>query len=299
MPIFRVCWLISTPAIGEKRPCLPTPAALRKQFIKAFDSLAHHRQRHDVFADFLDMAVCAIRKRTLPPGPAADALEDQYMAVVKRNTVEDVRKIPELLTIAALAVQDGGCDFLGLVAGDLELINGHMGQFFTPYDVSRMIAEMTLDTVDEIIAEQGFVTVQEPACGAGGMIIAAADVIARKGFDIGRQLYVDATDISPMCFKMSYLQASLRGIPATIRRGNTLTLEMFEHAMTPAFFGFYASHKDGFDAWQRGEGRGAVSYDAEISQHGAEAEPIEPQPIQPASKRQAPVAQPRQLNLFD
>ena len=102
-----------------------------------------------------------------------------------------------------------------------------------------------------------------------------------------------------MCFKMSYLQASLRGIPATIRRGNTLTLEMFEHAMTPAFFGFYASHKDGFDAWQRGEGRGAVSYDAEISQHGAEAEPIEPQPIQPAPKRQPPAGQPRQLNLFD
>jgi hypothetical protein len=58
---------------------VPTPAAHRKQFIKAFESLAHHRQRHDVFADFLDLAVCAIRKTTLPAGPAADALEDQYM----------------------------------------------------------------------------------------------------------------------------------------------------------------------------------------------------------------------------
>ena len=32
-----------------------------------FESLAHHRERHDVFAYFLDMAVCAIRKTTLPP----------------------------------------------------------------------------------------------------------------------------------------------------------------------------------------------------------------------------------------
>jgi hypothetical protein len=100
---------------------------------------------------------------------------------VKRNAPEDVRKIPELLAVTALAVQEGGCDFLGQVVGDLGLITGHMGQFFTPYDVSRMIAEMTLDTVDEIIAEQGFVTVQEPACGAGGMVIAAADVLARRG----------------------------------------------------------------------------------------------------------------------
>jgi len=280
---------------------VPTPAEYRKRFIKAFESLAHHRERHDVLADFLDMAVCAIRKTTLPPGPVADAIEDQYMAVVRRNRAEDVRKIPELLAITTLAVQDGGCDFLGQVAGDLELINGHMGQFFTPYDVSRMMAEMTLDTVDEIIAEQGFVTVQEPTCGAGGMIIAAADVIARKGFDIGQHLYVDATDISPMCFKMTYLQASLRGIPATIRRGNTLSLEMFDHAMTPAFFGFYAIHKEQFDGWQRGEGRGGGSYDAEVTQQGAEAEPPhEPEPVQPAAKpRPLRATPPGQLNLFD
>ena len=52
------------------------------------------------------------------------------------------------------------------------------------------MAEMTFDAVDEMIAEQGFVTLQEPASGAGGMIVAAADVMERKGFDIGRQLYV-------------------------------------------------------------------------------------------------------------
>jgi hypothetical protein len=185
------------------------PPDYRKQFIKAFDRLAHHRERHDVLADFLEMAVCAIRKKTLPPGPAADALEEQYMAVVKRNTVEDVRAMPKLLGITALAVQEGGCDFLGQLVVDLELRNDHMGQFFTPYDVSRMMAEMTMQDAGQVIAERGFVTVHEPASGAGGMIIAAADVLERQGFDIARQLYVDATDISPMCFRMTYLQASL------------------------------------------------------------------------------------------
>ena len=211
--------------------------------------------------------------------------------------------MPELLALTTLAVGEGGCDFLGQVVVDLELPGRHMGQFFTPYDVSRMIAEMTFDTVDEIIAEQGFVTVQEPACGAGGMIIAAADVIAAKGFDIGRQLYVDGIDISPVCFRMSYVQASLRGIPATIRRGNTLSLEMFEHAVTPAFIGFYAEQREAFDAWQRGEGRGgAASYDAEVTQNEGETQLIEPDPPAPAapttpSRRRKP--RPRQLSLFD
>ena len=72
---------------------------------------------------------------------------------------------------------------------------------------------MTLADAGELIREKGFITVAEPASGAGGMIIAAADVITKQGFDIGHQLYVDATDISPMCFKMTYLQAALRGMP--------------------------------------------------------------------------------------
>jgi hypothetical protein len=228
---------------------VPTPADYRKQFIKAFERLSHHRERHDVLADFLDLAVCALRKTTVPPGPAADALEEQYMAVVKRNTPEDVRAMPELLGIAALAIGEGGCDFLGQVVVELELANAHMGQFFTPYDLSRMMAEMTMQDAGQLIAERGFVTVYEPASGAGGMIIAAADVLEKQGFDVARQLYVEAIDISPMCFKMTYLQTALRGVPATIRRGNTLSLEMFDRAVTPAFLSFHVMHQVAFEAW--------------------------------------------------
>ena len=227
------------------------------------------------------------------------------MAVVRRNTPEDVRAMPALLGIATLAICEGGCDFLGQVVVELELANAHMGQFFTPYDVSRMMAEMTMQDAGRLIAERGFVTVHEPASGAGGMIVAAADVLEKQGFDIGRQLYVDGTDLSPMCFRMAYLQASLRGIPATIRRGNTLSREIFDQAVTPAFPGFYATHQEGFDAWLRGEGRGSTSHDAEITQHGAMPEPpadMEP-PVQPARPvapgRPRTVTTPaRQLDLF-
>ena len=271
---------------------MPTPADSRKQFIKAFDRLAHHRERHDVLADFLEMAVCAIRKTTVPLGPAADALEGQYMAVVKRNRPEDVRAMPQLLGITALAVQEGGCDFLGQVVGDLELLNEHMGQFFTPYDVSRMMAEMTLADAGELIRANGFITVAEPASGAGGMIIAAADVIAKQGFDVARQLYVDATDISPMCFKMTYLQAALRGIPATIRRGNTLSLETFDQAVTPAFLPFYLTHREAFDAWCQGPQHTNTPEPQPITHDEAHRPPAERQIVQPTIFK-------GQLSLFD
>jgi hypothetical protein len=276
---------------------VPTPTDLRKQFISAFNRLARHRDRYDVLSDFLEMAFCTIRKATLPPGPAADAIEARYMAVVGRNKPEDVRAIPELFGLAAMAIHDGGCDFLGQVTVELELRNKQMGQFFTPYDVSRMIAEMTFESVGGVIERQGFVTVQEPACGAGGMIIAAADALASNGFDTGRHLYVDGTDLSAMCFKMSYIQASLRGIPATIRRGNTLSLEVFDHAVTPAFFSFYAIHKDRFDAWRQGTHAETNAPDTNAPEPAPGSGPV--RTVAPAVQVRRPTTKPQQLNLFD
>jgi hypothetical protein len=41
-----------------------------------------------------------------------------------------------------MALAEGGCDFLGSIAQKLELADARSGQFFTPYDVSRLLAEM-------------------------------------------------------------------------------------------------------------------------------------------------------------
>jgi hypothetical protein len=151
-----------------------------------------------------------------------------------------------------------------------------MGQFFTPFSLSTMMAQMQLADVKELIAKNGFVTISEPACGAGGMILAAADVIEEKGFDIGSTMYVDAIDLSQTCFHMSYLQFSLRGIPATVRRGNNLSLEMFETAITPALIPFLAKHGDPF-----------------ARQKGIPQEPVAPvAPTKPTTYK-------RQMNLFE
>ena len=210
----------------------------QKQFLKIFHSIGRHYTRYERFADFLELATCAIRKTTVPPGPDADAFEERYMKVVARYPADDIRAMPKLLALTQLAVGSGGCDFLGEIASQLELLDASLGQLITPYPLSRMIAEMTLQDPAPLIAERGFITLQEPASGAGGMIIAAADVIEKQGFDPHSCLYAEALDVASLCFKMTYLQLSLRGIPATVRHANTLSLEIFESARTPAFLSF-------------------------------------------------------------
>lgn len=222
----------------------------RKQFLKIFDSIGRHHSRYERFADFLELATSAIRKATVPPGPEADAFEARYMKTVARYPPDDVRTMPKLLALTQLAVGRGGCDFLGDIAGELEILDAKLGQLITPYPLSRLIAEMTLEEAGAIIAARGFITLQEAASGAGGMIIAAADVLEEKGFDPSSTLYVEALDVASVCFKMTYLQLSLRGVPATVRHANTLSLEIFESAHTPAFLSFLLKHGEAFGRWR-------------------------------------------------
>ena len=181
-------------------------------------------------------------KQTAPDRERADALEDRYLQIVGTYRDKDtIRAYPELLAIAWQAI-GAGCEFLGSVATQMEALNARLGQFFTPWEVSLMLAKMTLEDVADIIGRNGFVTIQEPASGAGGMVLAAAQALADQGFDPGLHMLVHATDLSPLCFHMTYLQLSLRGISAFVEHGNSLSLERFSAAWTPAALAFHRHH---------------------------------------------------------
>src|SRR5262245_47219890 len=114
------------------RDPLPSQPGCHKQFLEIFRSIGRHHGRYERFADFLELATCAIRKTTVPPGPEAEALEERYMNVVARYPRDDIRTMPRLLALTQLAVASGGCDFLGTLASELELLDPKLGQLITP-----------------------------------------------------------------------------------------------------------------------------------------------------------------------
>lgn len=215
-------------------------------FLKRVNTLASggaHRHS-EVFDDFLELAFCALAKTThAPDSPEATALEARYMRLVGAREPEYVRAMPELLALAEIGLQEP-CDFLGVVSGELGALSSQAGQFFTPYEVSSLCARMTLDAehISGAIAEKGWVDINEPACGAGGMVLAAADVLAELGFDPATQMRVLAIDVSLTAFRMAYVQLALRGIPATVVHGNTISLESFAEEVTPAMLDFRKHH---------------------------------------------------------
>lgn len=105
-----------------------------------------------------------------------------------------------------------------------------MGQFFTPYSVCQVCAEMSIpDNLDK----NRIYKVAEPACGGGAMIIALAEAFYKKDINYQQNLYVEMTDLSWNAVCMSMIHMSLLGIPATIIYGNSISLEVFDVFETP------------------------------------------------------------------
>jgi type I restriction-modification system DNA methylase subunit len=234
-----------------------------REFLKAFNSVDRHKHRWDTFRDFVTLAFCALAK---PPCVAmgqiekADKLEAEYMRVVGtyKEHLDVIREVmPRLLALTVVGVNEQRCDFLGEVYHELELHNKELGQFFTPFHLGYVCADMTVNDLREKMRDTGkrFVTVQEPAAGAGGMLLSLAAAMQDKKLDPTKCLWFEAVDLSEVAFKMCYIQTAVRGLPGRVSHGNTLSMEMFNSYVTPAGIEFLARNGNPFSEQEGGKKR--------------------------------------------
>ncbi len=216
---------------------------LKKDFIKILDNLDRSKSRQENFRNFCELIYCALAKPTATDKETADKLEERYMSIVGTySDKDDVRKAPEMLSLIIRAMNEKGCDFLGEIAGEIGALDKKNGQFFTPYDISKLMASITIPNVAEIIKEDGFFSLSDPAAGAGCMVLAAADVVQDQGFDPSEYMSVQVIELNKLTYYMLFIQLAMRGIAAEVIHGNSLSLEVFETAYTPASIYFFGKH---------------------------------------------------------
>lgn len=181
--------------------------------------------------------------------------EERYLSIMKKYEANERQVIVEvfgklyLLLTHQIDPQIGFFDYLGDLYMKSNTSNSKAGQFFTPYNVSKLCAETSLDgaLIEEAIEQDKILTLNEPTCGAGGMVIAAVDVLYNKHhFNYSRNLLVECGDIDTRCVHMSYLQLSLAGIPAIIYHRDALSMETWDRWETPAYIMQFTRFKDVF-----------------------------------------------------
>jgi hypothetical protein len=214
------------------------PSSYTREFQKRIEHLSSgSRHTYRIFSDWLKCAaICChqepYHQNLCPIDSEFERLEAQYMATIKGYSRAELDIFTELFSITYLALQDRKHDFLGQTYMQLELGNSHAGQYFSPYEVSLLMAKMTISNTDSIIQEKGFLSVQEPACGAGGMLIAVAQVLEERGHGV-QTMFFDATDIAEDAANMCYVQCAMLGMFGVVHYGNSLSREFWDHRITP------------------------------------------------------------------
>lgn len=200
-----------------------------KDFIKCLEDIDRTKNSYDIFQDFITMAALSLQNATLKSAE----LEQEYLSLVKQYN--NPNKFAELLAITAAALENKMQDFLGEVYMQAGFGNKNNGQFFTPYHVSKLMADVTIDyeSIEKVIAEQGYFTASDPCCGGGSMFIAVAESLKEKGYNPQKVLMIQGIDIDLKCCQMSYIQTSLLGLTGAIIHGNSLTLETWKTFVTP------------------------------------------------------------------
>ena len=213
-----------------------------KEFMDIFRQLCYSRSSWQVWSDVMSAIACSLSNAVDKTPGRYEAREKEYEQCIKR--LGSVELPAKLMGIIVMALENNPeQDFLGEMYMRLELGNHWKGQFFTPYNVCQCMAEINIGPgIETEIKGKGYLSVNDPACGAGATLIAAANTFHRHGIDYQRDVLFVGQDIDRVVGQMCYIQLSLLGCPGYVAIANTLTNPVVGSVMAPL-------EKEGQEFW--------------------------------------------------
>lgn len=209
----------------EKR----TSAEVKAEFLKRITRVAAHKNVYEIFNDFIYFTATSMRNAYDRQDQAKwQEREENYLRRAKSYSKEEMTEFSRLYALLVEGIEEGDCDFLGEVYMELSIGNKNMGQFFTPFSVSQLMAKLMGNTYTHRPE-----TINDPTCGAGGLLI--GHIKQCKNSNVNYQLckLYTGTDLDLIGVQMTYIQLSLLGAMAEITHGNSLTLKTYDVYITP------------------------------------------------------------------
>jgi type I restriction-modification system DNA methylase subunit len=220
----------------SKIPNNDTAQNHKSEMVKLINKLAPKYGVKNVFQDFLASSALSVSNSI--DLAQRQAREKQYLEIVGKYQKTEVELFPEMFANLVMALEEHSKrprDILGDIYQNMELTNGRAGQVFTPNHICDFIGKVTFGEYSCEIEENGYVSVCEPCCGAGAIVLGFAGAMRDAGYNINEHIIVTAVDTDIWSVYMCYLQLSLYGIPAIVIHGNSLTNEEWSRWYTPLY----------------------------------------------------------------
>ncbi len=209
----------------------------KKEIVKDLDYFTFKKDHLSVFRDAIEFNALNVAIHTTPDKQQdrINRMKEILSTYGEDNDKKQFQTICGKITEMLTGMLDNYGDHLGELYMELTPKKKSSGQYFTPYCVSKLMAQLNLDNFGE---EENFgkvVTFNDPCCGSGGLLVAVADVLNEQNFNYANNALFVANDIDRICVYMCYLQTSFAGMPAVIKHQDTLTQECWDSFITPAY----------------------------------------------------------------
>lgn len=191
-----------------------------QKIAKEIESMSGKYSGYEIFSDWVKADALSISNSTdMIHGEVWRSREMQYMEIVRKHGEDIIYRFTELNAMLVWALDEKIQDVLGAVFMAAGLGSKQTGQFFSPFHLSNLCAELT---IPEDVSPEKPLILNEPSTGGGGMIIAAAKVLKERGLNPQKCMDVTAQDLDWKGVYMTYVQLSLLGIRAVVAQGDTL-----------------------------------------------------------------------------
>lgn len=195
-----------------------TAEQIKKEIVQTISKLSGKYSPYRVFYDWVHIMANSIQNPLyLLHNDVWQERESDYIELMKKYNTDEQKELIEMFTLLIEAMCCKTHDYLGEIYMESGCGNKNTGQFFTPYHISKLTANANLP---KKLPEK--LKICEPSTGAGGMVLATADILAERGIDYQRRMKVVAQDLDWLGVYMSYVQFSLIGIDAVVLQGDTL-----------------------------------------------------------------------------
>lgn len=197
-----------------------------REFKDVLKQLTASHRIAEVWSDFI--AIFAYSISNAVDKSHFEIREKLYFDTIKKYKKSELELFPILMCKTVFELdKNPEQDFLGEIHMELGLGSKSLGQDFTPYDVCELMAAMAVKDIPGMIQQQGYITLNDPTCGSGAILISTLHKVKNQLFQLNlnyqNHILIEAQDIDFTAAMMCYIQLSLLGVAGYIKVGNTIT----------------------------------------------------------------------------
>ena len=196
-----------------------------KNIVKKIQDLDHKYNYDEIFFDWVRCMFYTYTNTCNKVGYSDR--EEKFKRIVDKHGKEVIEVFLECHAELVMLFEKEIDDYLGKIYHELGIHNKMKGQFFTPFHLSKLMAETRVNELIKELNSKKRIKITDAACGSGCLMLGILAVLKEKGINYQKRIFINCSDLDENTIQMAYVQLTIVGAKAKCENKNSLTGEIF------------------------------------------------------------------------